>query len=489
MRTLFAVLALLLSNFSYSAEFPDRIELPDSLVQRANALSDDEMVHVGDLVFSAIEIKSGIILPRRWPNGRVPIAFDSSVSTQQRDLLFSACGEWGQGTAIRCVPRTAEPDYVLVVTHNGSGCRNLPTSCSYLGMRGGQQLLEMHINQWGDGRTIQHELGHALGAIHEQSRSDRDSFVAIQWANVIPEAAGNFEIYKGATPTTDYDYTSIMHYSRCAWSRYACSIDKEHTQTIVPRACHVTGEFGGASISTLDLEGVRRAYGGALANALQAERVQSCGVQAVSPSQARHMCGGDCGSAATATTHIRVEQKYRSWCGVATVPPPQSECQAMGKEYIRHWMDEDPFSCGTPLPVQTRGERWTECGCSVQTLTLSCTDIRHPAEEAVIDKMMASSDSIDVQGARLMRYMTNHKDWMNLGEGTRSGVTTFLLENRSSVKADRALSRLRFRLRIASMLSWVVGKPGLTDSRLIRYSSRYGLDTSAIAPDEKEQAK
>lgn len=67
--------------------------------------------------------------------------------------------------------------------------------------------------------TVAHEVLHALGFGHEQSRHDRDSYVTVHWENIQDGYENNFAKKDVAdvsevSKVSPYDFGSVMHYGR-----------------------------------------------------------------------------------------------------------------------------------------------------------------------------------------------------------------------------------------------------------------------------------
>ena len=78
-------------------------------------------------------------------------------------------------------------------------------------MIGGAQ--EMNIVNWTQKYIIAHEIGHALGLIHEHCRNDRDQYVTILLENIDAGDENNFDIEVASVPYGAYDFDSVMHYA------------------------------------------------------------------------------------------------------------------------------------------------------------------------------------------------------------------------------------------------------------------------------------
>ena len=148
---------------------------------------------------------TGIVIDgsgRRWVGGVVPYEIDPTLTNPGR-VTDAIALIHASLPGVTLIPRTTETDYLLFVP--STGCS------SYIGRIGGMQQV------WLAGGCTAvitvHEIFHALGMFHEQSRCDRDTFVEILLANVLAGREHNFDKHCDlATDYGEYAEGSVMHY-------------------------------------------------------------------------------------------------------------------------------------------------------------------------------------------------------------------------------------------------------------------------------------
>ncbi|XP_055343680.1 uncharacterized protein LOC129591859 [Paramacrobiotus metropolitanus] len=171
-----------------------------------------------------------------WPRGTpVPYKISDNFDVSQQIMIRKAMDDLTRQVSgcIYFKERDDEPDYIYIVYPPVS------TMCSsIIGRRTGEQVLNLGEHCMLHG-TIQHELMHALGIFHEQSRPDRDQHIVIFEENIIPGTQSNFQILpKMATYGVPYDIGSVMHYG---WNDL--SVDSEKP-TILPRDENAKAKMG-----------------------------------------------------------------------------------------------------------------------------------------------------------------------------------------------------------------------------------------------------
>ena len=148
----------------------------------------------------------------RWANNTVYYLIDPNLPNQQR--VIDAINHWQSNTVIKFVKRTNQTHFVTFVP--GVGCS------SNVGQIGNEQYITLSAS-CSTGAVI-HEIGHAVGLWHEQSRADRDNYITINWENIKPGLESNFKTYgqqgqDGKEFTAAFDFNSIMLYNSFSFSK------------------------------------------------------------------------------------------------------------------------------------------------------------------------------------------------------------------------------------------------------------------------------
>ncbi|XP_028326430.1 meprin A subunit beta-like isoform X5 [Gouania willdenowi] len=203
MKGIFFLLIIL----SISAVFLSDLIEPDTFeIGEDKDITDINKDFMTGDILEPIITRSAIISGKLWTSP-VPYVLNSNLEINAKGVILKAMEQFRLKTCIDFKPREAETYYLSI--QNLNGCQ------SFVGQQepDGQML---SIGQNCDTVAIvEHELLHALGFYHEQSRFDRDEYVTIITENIEKGREQNFRIVESSQSTTngvEYDYLSVMHY-------------------------------------------------------------------------------------------------------------------------------------------------------------------------------------------------------------------------------------------------------------------------------------
>ncbi|WP_106791339.1 M12 family metallopeptidase [Aquimarina sp. Aq78] len=226
---------------TYSLQGTDARLFEDQLTDTKVALSDKLEPDTG--INAKLGLGGGV---RKWTNNTIVYVING-LSQSVRSELQKSMDEWTSKTNVRFKERTNESNYVTI-SSNGDNCN---CGVATLGMNGSRGFIRLGTRT--TAVVIIHEIGHTLGYIHEQNRSDRDNHIIINFDNIQNGAASQFYKSNSATLVTrDFDIKSTMMYGSYTFSKNGQPTITDLNGNVLPRRQ--------AAISALDIEGTNKAY-------------------------------------------------------------------------------------------------------------------------------------------------------------------------------------------------------------------------------------
>ncbi len=176
--------------------------------------SPDFIILEGDIAVKKGKDKSSFLRSaERWPGGVIPWTLDTEDENNRSLIkaLKGAMDTLNNETNLVFKKRTSKDQNYLVFTSKDKGC------FSYVGMQGGRQEVNLSKGCYVP-MIAAHEILHAIGMEHEQSREDRDDFLTVLWENIEENQKHNFDKVPRSN-FGEYNLNSIMHYDSYSFSK------------------------------------------------------------------------------------------------------------------------------------------------------------------------------------------------------------------------------------------------------------------------------
>lgn len=148
---------------------------------------------------------------KRWPGGCIPYVIDPLTFDRDpamKEKIISAMKWWSDKCDLRFIERKMQSRYIRFIPDEfpmDGVCRSSTHGMEWF-------PTDIRLDPLTPIGVIAHEIGHAIGFLHEQKRPDRDAFININENQINPIYFSQFAKENNESSVNGYDLDSIMHY-------------------------------------------------------------------------------------------------------------------------------------------------------------------------------------------------------------------------------------------------------------------------------------
>ncbi|KAI1718012.1 astacin (Peptidase family m12A) domain-containing protein [Ditylenchus destructor] len=231
LRILWRIFIFIAIFEGFISGYPQPIEIRDLPQQRNGRIGD--IVQFWGQENNGDDVLRNALLPNahnKWNKNKgskghyiIPYIISGKFSANERKIINGAMKKIAKNSCLKFQKRSSvkgrhKNDYVDIQNRQGEGCYTT------VGRFSGKNVLMLETNSMATcitHATVLHELFHVIGLWHEQMRSDRDKYIKVHYENIASGTEGQFEKvpkYAATTYGVKYDYRSVMHYQKDAFS-------------------------------------------------------------------------------------------------------------------------------------------------------------------------------------------------------------------------------------------------------------------------------
>ena len=149
-----------------------------------------------------------------WEDGEVyyePIP--DTFTNERKKTIRAAMDHWEKYTCLKFKESSWAMHRIYFEYHENQCNSMVGQQSNWYNWVGVSSRQRIRLADWCKLGSIVHEIGHAIGWYHEQSRPDRDQYLTIDWSKIPSNWKNNYREGNNIDYfNVRYDYKSVMHY-------------------------------------------------------------------------------------------------------------------------------------------------------------------------------------------------------------------------------------------------------------------------------------